>query len=375
MNNNETKKPAAAVPAMPKLRIGITHGDTNGVGYELIFKCFDDPAMFDLCTPVVYGSAKVATYHKKAFNHNGTFNLVAEGRLAVEGQLNLVNCITDEVKVEFGQPTSDSGNAARQALEAAVADYKAGHIDAIVTAPINKAAIHGQQFPWGGHTEYFADRFEGEPLMVLCNSLMRVALATTHLPIRDVSAAITPELLEKKLRILLKALRSDFLLLFPRIAVLGLNPHCGDDGVAGTEENEVIRPVIKSLSAEGLSVFGPFPADGFFGSGAYREFDAVLAMYHDQGLAPLKALSMEGVNITCGLDVVRTSPDHGTAYDIAGQGVADVSSFRAAIYAAIDVCRNRRADNQANANPLPKLFHDRREDSDRPRRPLRDTQP
>ena len=373
MQNPETNNPAP-VPAPPKLRVGITHGDTNGVGYELIFKCFDEPAMFDLCTPVVYGSAKVATYHKKAFEHNGTFNLVENGSFAAEGQLNLVNCIVEEVKVEFGQPSPASGDAARRALEAAVADYKAGHIDAIVTAPISKAAIHGDKFPWGGHTEFFASQFGGEPLMILCNDFVRVALATTHIPLREVSAAITPELLENKIRVLHQALCSDFLLSAPRIAVLGLNPHCGDDGVAGTEEREVIEPVVNKLSEEGMTVFGPYAADGFFGSAAYRNFDAVLAMYHDQGLAPLKTLSMEGVNITCCLNVVRTSPDHGTAFDIAGRGVADVSSFRAAIYAAIDICRNRRSDTAAKANPLPKLFHDRREDGERFRRSPREMQ-
>lgn len=211
--------------------------------------------------------------------------------------------------------------------------------------------------------------------MILCNDRMRVALLTTHLPLRDVAAAVTPERLENKLRVLHQALRSDFLLPAPRIAVLGLNPHCGDDGVAGNEETEVIKPVIDKLANEGLEIFGPFAADGFFGSCAYKDFDAVLAMYHDQGLAPLKALSMEGVNITCGLGVVRTSPDHGTAYDIAGRGQADPTSFRQAVYAAIDIVRNRKADSEAHANPLPKLFHDRREEGDRFHRSPRDMQP
>lgn len=377
MINSETHPTEAPVPIppQPKLRIGITHGDTNGVGYELIYKAFEDAGMFELCTPVVYGSARVATYHKKAFNRGGAFNLIEDGAAAEDGQLNLVNCFAEEVKVEFGRPSADSGEAARRALEAAVADYKAGKIDAIVTAPISKAAIHGQKFPFSGHTEFFASCFEGEALMILCNDLMRVALLTTHIPIRDVATAITPELLESKLRLLFQALRSDFLLSAPRVAVLGLNPHCGDEGVAGSEEAEIIRPVVNKLASEGLDVFGPFAADGFFGTGAYRQFDAVLAMYHDQGLAPLKALSMQGVNITCGLDVIRTSPDHGTAYDIAGEGVADETSFRQAIYAAIDICRNRRADKQAHAHPLPKLFHDRREDNDASRRFPRETTP
>ena len=374
MPENETYT-APPAPAAPRLRIGITHGDTNGVGYELIFKAFEDAQMFDLCTPVVYGSARVATYHKKAFSAPGTFNIVPDGAQAEDGLLNLVNCISEEVKVEFGKPTPESGDAARRSLEAAVADYKAGRIDAIVTAPISKAAINGAEFPFSGHTEFLADRFGGEPLMILCNDLLRVALVTTHLPLRDVAAAVTPERVESKLRLLYAALRRDFLLPAPRIAVLGLNPHNGDDGLVGSEEAEVIRPVVERLAAEGMPVFGPFPADGFFGAAAYRDFDAVLAMYHDQGLAPLKALSMDGVNVTAGLDVVRTSPDHGTAYDIAGQGRADAASFRAAIYQAVDICRNRRTDIEAGANPLPKLFHDRREEYDRSSRPVRETRP
>ena len=376
MSPNETTSPAITKPTSShKLRIGITHGDTNGIGYELIYKCFEDEAMFDLCTPVIYGSARVATYHKKAFNSDGVFNIVADGAEAQEGQLNLVNCIPEEVKVDFGHPTAESGEAARRALETAVAEYKAGKIDAIVTAPISKAAINSEKFPYCGHTEFLSASFEGEPLMILCNKLMRVALATTHLPIRDIAAAITPELLESKIRTLSQALRTDFLLSAPRIAVLGLNPHCGDEGVTGTEEKEIIQPVIDKLNTEGIDVFGPFAADGFFGAGAYRNFDAVLAMYHDQGLAPLKALSMEGVNITCGLNVVRTSPDHGTAYDIAGKGIADASSFREALYAAITICRNRRTHLEATADPLPKLYHDRREEGGAPRRFMRDTMP
>ncbi len=370
-----TDNTSSFVSAPLRPRIGITHGDTNGVGYEIIFKCFDEPQMLELCTPVIYGSAKVATYHKKSFENTAVFNLVANADEAIEGQINLVNCIAEEVKVEFGRATKESGDAARRALETAVEDYKAGRIDAIVTAPINKSAIHGEQFPWSGHTEYFGVRFDAEPLMILCNDLMRVALVTTHLPIRDVSSAITPATVEAKIRLLHKALHTDFLLPAPRIAVLGLNPHCGDAGVAGTEETEAILPAIDKLRAEGIAVFGPFAADGFFGTAAYRDFDAVLAMYHDQGLAPLKALSMDGVNVTCGLPVVRTSPDHGTAYDIAGQDKADATSMRSAIYTAIDICRNRRSDEQAHVDPLPKLFQDRREETDRPRRPLRETMP
>lgn len=351
-----------------KMRIALTHGDTNGVGYELILKAFADAALLELCTPVVYGSAKLATYHRKALDLPGNFHIVASASEAQDGCLNLVNCFEEEVKVDFGQPTAESGRAAYLALERAVADCREGLADALVTAPICKAAIQSDDFRFPGHTEYLADRLQAEepPLMILANGAMRVALATTHLPIREVADAVTPENLEQKLRLLHSSLCRDFRLPAPRIAVLGLNPHNGDNGTLGREELDVIGPTVKKLAAEGLPCFGPYPADGFFGAGMYARFDAVLAMYHDQGLAPFKALSMEdGVNFTAGLSLVRTSPDHGTAYDIAGRGAASPASFRAAVYAAIDICRNRRAYDEEHLNPLKRVYHDRRDDSER----------
>lgn len=339
-----------------RIRVAITHGDTNGVGYEIVLKTFADPAMAELCTPILYGSPKVAIYHRKAMNLPTNFNAIRDASEAVPGKLNLVDCFEDEVKVDFGQPTEESGEAARRALERAVDDYQKGLYDVLVTAPICKSAIQGGDFNFKGHTEFLQERVgkEGdEALMILMNSLMRVALVTTHLPISQVADAITLEAVEKKIRLLYTSLRRDFMISQPRIAVLALNPHAGDDGLIGDEEQTVINPVIEKLNKEGMACYGPYPADGFFGEAAYRRFDAVLAMYHDQGLAPMKALGMaDGVNFTAGLDLVRTSPDHGTAYDIAGKGIADESSMREAIFTAIDIFRNRCADDEAKANPI-----------------------
>lgn len=371
-NVNEAEMEQETVVEKKKLlRVGITHGDTNGVGYELIFKIFSDNGMFDICTPVVYGSLKMANYHRKTLGMNNNFNTILSANEAEEGRLNLVNCFDDDLKIELGRVDAEAGQAALMALEHAVSDLKAGRIDVLVTAPICKSAIQSPKFKFAGHTEFLADRLgkEGEaPLMILCNSVMRVALVTTHLPIHEVSAAITTETVESKIRALYRSLRRDFLLSSPRIAVLGLNPHNGDEGLLGSEEKEVIAPAIANVVADGIPCFGPYSSDGFFGAGMYSHFDAVLAMYHDQGLAPFKALSMDdGVNFTAGLSYVRTSPDHGTAFDIAGKGVASEASFRQAIYAAIDIYHHREAYDEAYADPLQKLYHERREDNDRQR--------
>lgn len=370
-NDDNIVAPELAVEPKDLLRVGITHGDTNGVGYELILKTFADSAMLGICTPVVYGSAKVAAYHRKTLGMNVNFNTILSANEAETGRLNLVNCFDDDVKIELGQVDSEAGKAALLALEHAVSDLKAGRIDVLVTAPICKSAIHGAQFEFAGHTEFLADRLgkEGEaPLMILANRLMRVALVTTHLPVQEVSAAITPETVEQKIRAFYRSLRRDFLLSSPRIAVLGLNPHNGDEGMMGDEEKNCIAPAIAAAVESGIPCFGPYSADGFFGSGMYSHFDGVLAMYHDQGLAPFKALSMDdGVNFTAGLSYVRTSPDHGTAFDIAGKGEASEASFREAIYYAIDIYRNRQRDDEAYAQPLQKLYHERREDSERQR--------
>ncbi len=355
----------------PLLRVGITHGDINGVGYELILKTFSEPMMFDLCIPVVFGSAKVCSYHRKGLGVETPCRMVASAAEAEAGKLNLVDSFDEDVTVEYGKISPESGRAAYVALEAAVEALKHGDIDVLVTAPICKSAIQSTDFHFVGHTEYLHDRIgkDGdEPLMVMTNRLMRVALVTTHVPLRDLAEAITEEVVGRKIRQFYRSLRHDFLVSAPRIAVLGLNPHSGDNGALGREEQEVIAPAVQGAVEEGIQCFGPYPADGFFGAGLYSKFDGVLAMYHDQGLAAFKALSMEdGVNVTAGLPYVRTSPDHGTAFDIAGKGIADVSSFRQAIYEAIDICRNRCADDEATRNPLPKLYHERREDAGRQR--------
>lgn len=352
------------------LRVGITHGDTNGVGYEIILKAFAEQTMFEVCTPVVFGSAKIGSYHRKALGIETQFHFVNSAKDAVDGRLNLVNCFDNDVNVEFGRTSQEAGRAAYWALEAATEALKNGEIDVLVTAPICKNAIQSPDFNFAGHTEYLANRIgEGnEPLMVLANDVMRVALVTTHLPISEVAAAITKENVAKKIRQLNKSLQHDFLISAPRIAVLGLNPHNGDDGVMGHEEKEAIAPAVQEAVEQSIQCFGPYPADGFFGAGMFSHFDAVLAMYHDQGLAPFKALSMDnGVNITAGLPYVRTSPDHGTAFDIAGCNKASEASFRQAIYTAIDIHRNRKADDEARKNPLPKLYHERKEDGNRNR--------
>jgi 4-hydroxythreonine-4-phosphate dehydrogenase len=348
------------------IRVAITHGDTNGVGYELIFKTFEENNIFDICTPIVYGSAKIATYHRKAIDSNTYFYVINRADEARDGQLNLVNCFDQEIVVTLGHPSEEAGLAALIALEAAVEDLKAGKVDVLVTAPINKATIQSEHFAFQGHTEYLQSKLEGNALMILTNEMMRVALVTTHLAVKNIASAITSEKVESKIRQLYHVLRHDYLISSPRIAVFGLNPHNGDAGTIGTEDTDIIAPVIQNLQEEGLPVFGPYSADGFFGAGHFTKFDGILAMYHDQGLAPFKALSMEdGVNYTAGLNFVRTSPDHGVAYDIAGKGIASESSFRQALYAAIDIYRNRLIDEDVSKNPLPKLYQDRREDERR----------
>lgn len=354
------------VPSRKKVRVGITQGDTNGVGWELILRTFADSELLTLFTPIVYGHAKVANFNRKALGINTPFRVIASASEAEEGKLNLMNLSDDEVKVDYGTLSAEAGHAAFLALEQAVLDLQDGLIDTLVTCPINKANIQSSNFRFVGHTEYLSDRlsrYGEEPLMILCNDIMRVALVTTHLPISEISFAISQESVEQKVRILFESLKQDFNISAPRVAVLALNPHAGDNGLIGREEIDSIAPAVQSLAEAGLACYGPYAADGFFGSGLYRHFDGILAMYHDQGLAAFKALTTEGgINFTAGLPYVRTSPDHGTAYDIAGKGMAQTQSFRKAIYSAIDIFRNRESYNEAHANPLPKLYHDRRED-------------
>ena len=350
-----------------KIRVGITHGDINGIGYEVILKAFADPTMLELCTPIVYGSPKVATYHRKAMDIQANFSIINEANEALDGKLSILNCVDDELKVELTAATPDAGKAALDALERALQDYREGLIDVLVTAPINKHTIQSDAFHFPGHTEYIEERVgdRRKALMILLKDDFRVALVTGHIPVKDIATTITKELIMEKLSIFHRSLKQDFGIDCPRIAVFSLNPHAGDNGVIGAEESEVIIPAMQEMIAKGIQCFGPYPADGFMGSGNFTHFDGILAMYHDQGLAPFKALAMdEGVNFTAGLPIVRTSPAHGTAYDIAGQGIASESSFRQAIYTAIDVYRNRVIEREIHARPLRKQYHERRDDSD-----------
>lgn len=351
-----------------KIRIGITQGDINGIGYEIIFKTFSNPEMFEICTPVLYGSPKLAAYHRKALNIDISYNAVETPQDICDGKLNIINCNSDDVLIELGTATKDSGQAAYEALERAVKDYQEGVIDILVTCPINKNSIQNEEFNFPGHTEYLQERLGNgdKSLMILCSGNLRFAIATSHLALRDVPAAITPELLEEKLQIFNRSLKEDFNIDAPKIAVFSLNPHAGDNGLLGKEEIEVIQPTIEKMSRQGILCYGPFGADGFMGSGKYSSFDGILAMYHDQGLTPMKLLAMsDGVNFTAGLEAVRTSPAHGVAYDIAGKGCADENSFRQAIYAGIDIYRNRSRYNEARRNPLRKLYHEKHDDSNR----------
>lgn len=351
-----------------KIRVGITQGDINGVGYEVILKTFSDPMMLELCKPIIYGSPKVATYHRKAMDLPANFSIVNSASEAVDNKLSVVNCTDDEVKVEFSKADPEAGKAALGALEKAIEEYKAGLIDVIVTAPINKHTIQSEEFTFPGHTEYIEQKLgEGQKaLMILMKDDFRVALVTGHIPVGQIAAELTKDLIEEKLTIFNRSLKQDFGISAPRIAVLSLNPHAGDRGLLGKEEEEIIIPAIQEMTAKGVFCFGPYPSDGFMGSGNFQHFDGILAMYHDQGLAPFKALAMdEGVNFTAGLPAVRTSPAHGTAYDIAGKGLASEDSFRQAIYVAIDVFRNRQHEKAARHNPLRKQYYEKRDDSDK----------
>ena len=351
-----------------KIKVGITQGDINGIGYEVILKTLSDPRIVELCTPVVYGSAKVAAYHRKALDMAPVnFNIVNSADQIDEGKLNIINCIDEEVKVEIGRSTPQAGEAAFAALERATDDMGSGLIDVLLTAPINKHNIQSDKFDFPGHTEYLERKLGNgaRALMILLNDTLRVALVTGHLPLSEVSAHVTKEAIIQKLQVFHKSLIQDFGIVKPRIAVLSLNPHAGDSGLLGTDEEEKIIPAIQECNDKGLLCFGPYPADGFFGTEHYKSFDGVLAMYHDQGLAPFKAIAMDdGVNFTAGLPYVRTSPDHGTAYDIAGQGKASEESFRHALYLAIDVYRNRKNYIEMHASPLRKQYYDKSGDNE-----------
>lgn len=345
--------------ANSKPKIALTVGDPNGVGYEIILKLVSDPHVEEVCTPIVYGSRKhIAEYQKMLATQDEPLNYHCE----------VVDCYGD-VALTPGHGTKEGGAAALASLERACKALQEGQVDAIVTAPINKDMIHSDKFHFMGHTEYLASQFgiEGqESLMMLTSDRLRVALVCNHEPIAKLTEVITTERIGQKLKALNESLKQDFAIRKPRIAVLALNPHAGDNGLIGSEEQTVIRPAIESAQAEGIDAFGPYSADGFFGTGSYQHFDAVLAMYHDQGLIPFKTLDMNGVNYTAGLRIVRTSPDHGTAYDLAGKGLADATSMRHALWMALDVLRTRAEWAELNCNPLKITVRPRPERPDRP---------
>lgn len=343
-----------------KLKIGIAQGDPNGIGWEVIIKALSDARMTELCTPVIYGSAKAAAYYRSTLEEAEGFQPqnVASAHEARSGKVNIVVC-GDVEEVTPGKATPQAGRAAVEALRHAVDELKTGTIDALVTAPFDKQTVQSDDFRYTGHTEFMGAELGGEPMMILCSDVLRVGLVTKHIPVSEISRHITREKIVSDLETFRRALIADFGIVEPRIAVMALNPHAGDGGLLGREEEEIIRPAIVEAFEKGILAYGPFAADGLFAGGGYAKYDGILAMYHDQGLAPFKSLSPDGVNFTAGLSAVRTSPDHGTAYDIAGQSKADPQSMRNAIYAAIDIVGHRRAWARWSANPLPRAERER----------------
>ena len=337
-----------------RLKIGITQGDTNGVGWEVILKIFSDNRLTELFTPVIYGSGAAAAYYQKRLNdiEPVKFVVVDSAERAQQGRVNLVECGAKELSVTPGKPSKAGGEAAAAALNKAIKELKDGAIDAMVTAPIDKEMIQSETFSFTGHTEFLAKELEGEPLMIMTSELMRVGLATIHVPVAEVAQSLSKELIVERINQINASMREDFGVVRPKVAVLALNPHAGDGGLLGKEEQDIIKPAIVEAYEGGVLAFGPFAADGFFASGQFKNYDAILAMYHDQGLAPFKTLTPNGVNFTASLSEVRTSPDHGVAYDIAGKGIADEQSMRNAIYEAIDIVQRRSEWEEWNANPL-----------------------
>ncbi|PKP01385.1 MAG: 4-hydroxythreonine-4-phosphate dehydrogenase PdxA [Bacteroidetes bacterium HGW-Bacteroidetes-9] len=335
--------------------VGITHGDINSISYEIIIKSFVDNRIFELLTPVIYGSSKVASYHRKTLNVSDfSFNLIKRSDTPNPKRANIININDLEIKIDLGKSTTVAGELALVALEAAIEDLKKNHIDVLVTSPINKKNIQSKEFHFPGHTEYLANKFGStDYLMLMVSNNLRIGVITGHIPLREVPEHLTEELILQKVKILNHSLLQDFGIRSPRIAILGLNPHAGDEDLIGKEESQVIKPAIEKAIELGMKVFGPFPADGFFGSPAYTQFDGILAMYHDQGMLPFKTLAFNsGVNFTAGLPIIRTSPAHGTAYEIAGKDMASPDSFRAALYLACDIFNNRREYMAMSANPL-----------------------
>ncbi|PTX60539.1 4-hydroxythreonine-4-phosphate dehydrogenase [Kordia periserrulae] len=338
-----------------KIKVGISVGDLNGIGTEVILKTFQDNRMLELCTPVIFGSTKILSFQKKQFNIQANFHGVSSAENAQHGKINVVNITKDPITIEYGKPTEEAGKFAIESFVEATKALKEGTIDILVTAPINKHNVQSEEFTFPGHTDYLGQTLEGDSLMLMVSNTLRVGLLTDHVAVKDVSAAITPELIEKKVNVIYKTLQQDFGISKPKIAVLGINPHVGDNGVIGIEDDEVLKPTLEKIKKEGKLVFGPYAADSFFASSNYKNFDAILAAYHDQGLIPFKTLSFgQGVNFTAGLNRVRTSPDHGTAYEIAGKNQADHNSFKEAVFTGIQIFRSRKLYKKLAKNPLKK---------------------
>ncbi|MBT4869795.1 MAG: 4-hydroxythreonine-4-phosphate dehydrogenase PdxA [Polaribacter sp.] len=336
-----------------KIIVGISIGDLNGIGVEVILKTFQDNRMLDFCTPLIFASTKTISYHKKALNLEIPIHGITSLSQIQHTKINVLNIWKEDVSVTLGKASKESGDYAAKSLAIAVDYLKNKKIDVLVTAPINKETIQSEDFNFPGHTEYLEDKLEGESLMILMTDNLKIGLITGHIPISKVAETITPSLIKEKVATLHTSLIEDFGINKPKIAVLALNPHCGDKGVIGKEDDEIIKPTIEEIKASGKLVFGPYAADGFFGSETYRQFDGVLATYHDQGLAPFKALSFgKGVNYTAGLSEIRTSPDHGTGFDIAGKNSANPSSFKEALFTAIQVFKTRKEYKELSINPL-----------------------
>ncbi len=336
-----------------KIRVGISIGDLNGIGLEVILKTFGDNRVLELCTPIIFGSNKIVSYHKKALDIKTPINGIEQIQKALDNKLNLVNVWRENVVIELGKATEISGKYAFKSLEQATNALKKGYIDVLITAPINKHNIQSDRFNFKGHTEYLEANLSGDSLMILLTDEIKLGLITGHISIKDVAKTITPELIRKKAEIMCQSLIQDFNIEKPKIAILGLNPHCGDKGVIGTEDDEIVKPIIEEIQKSGKLVYGPYAADSFFGSQSYKNFDGVLAMYHDQGLGPFKTMSFgKGVNFTAGLNKIRTSPDHGTAFEIAGKNIANHNSFMEAVFTAIDIFRKRKLYDELIENQL-----------------------
>lgn len=339
-----------------KIIVGISVGDLNGIGPEIIIKACEDPRSLELNTPVIFASGKTMQFFKNHFNSKINFFNIDSPKKLVHGKVNVVNVWNEPVKLDFGKEDPKIGEYAIKSLEAATNALKNNIIDVLVTAPINKHNIQSEKFNFPGHTDYLAKALNGKSLMFMVSEELRVGLLTDHVPLKDAANHITEELIIEKIRTVTKSLKQDFGISKPKVAVLAINPHAGDNGVIGKEDDEILRPTLEKIKSEGTLVYGPYSADSFFGSNNYKSFDAVIASYHDQGLIPFKTIAFgEGVNYTAGLDKVRTSPDHGTAYEIAGKGEADEGSFKQAIYTAIKIFRNRQDYHNYSKNPLKKV--------------------